>query len=126
MISVTKFFSFSASHKLPHHEGQCKKLHGHNYRLEVTVTGPINDRGPSQGMIVDFQDLDTIVNDKIISQYDHAHLNDLLINPTAEEMVKEFCRILTTALSYKSVELTNIKLWETEKCYAEWKNTEFV
>jgi len=126
MISVTKFFSFSASHRLPHHGGQCKKLHGHNYKLEVTVSGPINDEGPSQGMIVDFQELDTIVNDRIIGHYDHSHLNDYLSNPTAEEMVEEFRKLLTAALIHRKVELTNIKLWETEKCYAEWKNTQFV
>ena len=121
MISIGKIFSFSAAHKLPHHLGQCAELHGHNYRLEVVITGEpqIVGSGPAVGMIMDFEELDAIVTESVIIPYDHRNLNDMFDNPTAEEMIERFARDIDGNLPY-GVTLSLLRLWETEKCYAEW------
>ena len=77
---MIRTFTFDAAHQLPWHTGRCRNLHGHTYRLEVTVEGPIGD----DGIVVDFADLDAVVRREIIDRYDHTYLNDHLDNPTAE------------------------------------------
>ena len=77
--SVTRAFSFEAAHQLPWHQGKCQRLHGHSYRLEVTVAGPIG----RNGIVVDFSDVRRVVQREVIDRFDHRYLNDLLDNPTA-------------------------------------------
>ena len=57
MLTVTKHFGFEACHHLPYYEGACHNVHGHSYKLDVTVGGQIIKDGPKQGMIIDFKDL---------------------------------------------------------------------
>ena len=73
MITITKIFEFSAGHHLPNYEGDCRNPHGHNYILEVTVGGEVNEE---QGMIIDFKKLKDFVKSKIIDDLDHSSLND--------------------------------------------------
>lgn len=114
--SITKQFKFEAAHSLPHHDGKCKNLHGHSYVLEVTVTGPIITEGPKEGMVMDFADVSSIVNQEIIDQWDHQFLNDLLpFVTTAENLAHEcFVRLEKAGLS-----VSKIKLWETAKSWVE-------
>ena len=119
MRSIGKIFSFSATHHLPHHEGQCHGVHGHNWKLDVQITGPIQHNGPATGMIMDYKDLDAIVTKSIIEVHDHADLNNLHKNPTSEEMIETFARHIQRFLPV-GVEVLIIRLWETEICYAEW------
>jgi 6-pyruvoyltetrahydropterin/6-carboxytetrahydropterin synthase len=116
MISIGKIYSFSASHRLPHHEGLCANRHGHNYGLEVQVLGPVDEHS---GMVMDFGDLDKIVS-PLVEKLDHTHLNDRFPNPTAEELLKWFGVNIASQLS-NSIKLGRLKLWETEKCHAEWR-----
>ena len=118
MRSIGKIFSFSAAHHLPHHEGQCHGVHGHNYKLEVVVSGLPQQFGPAQGMIMDFGDLDEAVS-SVMEMYDHTNLNDMFDNPTAENMIERIARDINGVLPY-GVTLSLLRLWETEKCYAEW------
>ena len=126
MVTVTKVFRFEASHKLPDYVGKCHKLHGHSYKLEVTVTGSITPTGSKSGMIVDFNDLKDIVNKEVIGKYDHSYLNDFFPNPTAEIMVSHIGRTLIKALNVfnynttKDLKLVVVKLWETDSSYAEY------
>ena len=117
-LLVTKIFTFEAAHYLPHHKGACKHRHGHSYRLEVTVSGPIQKTGPAQGMIIDFSMLKLVVNQKIIDLYDHRDLNELFANPTAEIMIEEIAKAL---IGYPDFTLERIRLWETSTSYAEWQ-----
>lgn len=121
MITVTKIFGFEACHKLPHYEGACHNLHGHSYKLEVTVSGDIkeNVEDPKCGMIIDFKDLKKIVNEVAVDKYDHAYLNDFFPNPTAEIMVAKIGKDIIEKLP-KSVTLVSCKLWETATSYAEF------
>ena len=74
VIRLTKEFAFESAHALENYDGACREIHGHSYRLFVTVKGsPIEDRcSPKCGMIMDFGDLKRIVNDQIISSMDHS------------------------------------------------------
>ena len=115
-ISVTKQFRFEAAHSLPGHDGKCKNLHGHSYVLEVTVSGPVATSGPKEGMVMDFADLSKIVDEEIISQWDHQYLNDILpFATTAENLAAESFR----RLQAKGLPVIKVKLWETSKSFAE-------
>ena len=122
MITVTKQFMFEACHHLPHYEGACHNLHGHSYKLEVTVNGlvELDPSNPKCGMIVDFKDLKQIVKDKVVDKYDHQNLNDFFNNPTAEIMVAQIALDLIAELEPKGLSLVSCRLWETTTSYAEY------
>ena len=84
--SVTRSFTFEAAHQLPWHPGKCRELHGHGYRLEVTVEGPV---GPN-GMVLDFGEVEAVVKREVIARYDHRYLNEVpgLENPTSENLAE--------------------------------------
>ena len=109
--SVTRTFTFEAAHQLPWHEGKCRNLHGHSYRLEVTVEGPIGDHG----IVVDFADIKRVVERDVIDAYDHRYLNDLLDNPTAELLAAEIWKTVEAA----DLAVSRIRLWETADSFVE-------
>lgn len=108
-MQIRKHFSFEAAHVLPHHPGKCSRLHGHSYRLEVALEGPLAESGPAQGMVRDFDDLKAVVKRSVIERLDHRSLNDLLANPTAELLVAWIWEQLAPELP----ELAELVLWET-------------
>lgn len=141
-IRITKQFSFESGHALYGYDGKCKNIHGHSYQLEVTVIGqPITDpEDVKHGMVIDFTDLKRIVNQEIVSVFDHAmvfnkntpHLelaNDLAsrghdiilvdYQPTSEMMVIDFAEKIKKLLP-ANVQLHALKLRETATSYAEW------
>ena len=109
--SVTRSFRFEAAHQLPWHPGKCRELHGHSYRFEITVEGPV---GP-QGIVVDFDDLKDVVDREVVARYDHRYLNDLMDNPTAELLAHDIWKTLEAA----GLALTRIRLWETDTSMVE-------
>lgn len=122
MLTLTKIFMFEACHNLPHHRGACHNLHGHSYKLEVTICGDIEKDTSSArcGMIIDFKELKDIVNREVIYKYDHKYLNDFFENPTAEIMVKRIAEDINKELP-EGVSLVSCKLWETTTSYAEYR-----
>ncbi len=141
-IRLTKEFSFEAAHALEGYEGACRHIHGHSYRLFVTVVGePIADSvRSSYGMVLDFGELKRIVNEQIVSRLDHAlvlrrsslsqrvvegigeiYSNILLTDyqPTCENMLVDFSARISSQLP-KGVELHSLKLHETATSFAEW------
>lgn len=141
-IRITKQFSFETGHALYGYDGKCKNVHGHSYKLSVTVIGtPITDSSNVKfGMVIDFTDLKKIVKEEIVDQFDHAtvfnkntpHLelaNELksrghdviLVNyqPTSENMVIDFAERIKNRLPI-SIELHSLKLQETDTSFAEW------
>jgi 6-pyruvoyltetrahydropterin/6-carboxytetrahydropterin synthase len=108
---VVRTFDFEAAHVLPWHPGKCSRLHGHTYRLEVTVEGPIGD----DGMVMDFGDLKEVVETEIVSQWDHRYLNDFFENPTAEVLAVEAWK----RLEARALELVRLRLWETPRACVE-------
>ena len=122
-ISVTKIFKFDAAHFLREHSGKCAELHGHTYRLEVTVArkdGGLVADGSSADMVLDFGDLKAIVQREIIEKVDHKMLNDIFpFRTTAENMVVYFHEVLEQQLVPLGVEVLKLRLWETQTSFAE-------
>ncbi len=103
--SVTRSFTFEAAHHLPWHPGRCRALHGHSYRLEVTVEGPVGENG----VVLDFDDLSSVVRREIVERFDHRFLNDLMDNPTAELLAQDSWKRLEAA----GLAVVRLRLWET-------------
>lgn len=116
MITVTKIFEFEAAHSLPNYDGVCNSLHGHGYKLEITVEG---DVGVESGMIMDFKELKDVVQNRVIGLLDHQLLNDHLENPTAERLVEFIRGRLTDSFDF-GCELVGIRLWETSNSHCDW------
>jgi 6-pyruvoyltetrahydropterin/6-carboxytetrahydropterin synthase len=104
---ISKEFTFAAAHSLPYHKGKCRFLHGHEWKLKVEVEAPIN----SEGMVMDFSDLKSIVNTYVIEEMDHAYINALVFNPTAENICVYIWNVLQYEGQLKGI--TKITLWET-------------
>lgn len=98
-------FTFEAAHHLPWHPGKCRNPHGHSYRLEVEVTGDLDDNG----VVLDFDHLRNVVEGQVIDAWDHQDLNEILDNPTAELLAHRAWDLLTDA----GLPLSSLKLWET-------------
>jgi len=110
-MNLNRTFHFSASHFLPNYNGKCENLHGHNYKLIITITDQVQD----DGMVMDYKKIKEIVNEKIINKTDHTHLNDLLENPTTENIAAWIWDELKNELP-----LNKITVYETENCYCEY------
>ncbi len=106
---IKKSFTFEAAHVLPNHPGKCGRLHGHSYRLEVALEGPLQAEGAAAGMVEDFEVVSRVVKGAVISQLDHRSLNELLDNPTAELIVAWIWSRLAPELPA----LSELVLWET-------------
>ncbi|MDP8993157.1 MAG: 6-carboxytetrahydropterin synthase QueD [Actinomycetota bacterium] len=102
---VTRSFAFEAAHQLPWHSGKCRRLHGHSYRLEVTVEGALDENG----VVVDFDDLAQVVEREVVSHYDHRYLNELMDNPTAELVAHQAWKRMEAA----GLTVVRLRLWET-------------
>ena len=141
-IRITKEFSFETGHALYGYDGKCRNVHGHSYKLSVTVIGkPIEEPGAVKlGMVIDFGDLKKIVKQEVVDPFDHAtvfnrntpHLElagELEIRghkviladyqPTSENMVIDFAQKISAKLP-DHIKLHSLKLRETETAYAEW------
>lgn len=141
-IRITKQFSFETGHALYGYDGKCKNVHGHSYKLSVTVIGkPISDSTNVKfGMVIDFGDLKKIVKEEIVNVFDHATVfnkntphvelakelqdrghNVLLVDyqPTSEMMVIDFAEKIDKRLP-KHIKLHSLKLQETDTSFAEW------
>lgn len=123
LIDVTKIFTFDSAHKLDNYDGVCKNLHGHTYKLEITVRGKTDCRG----MVVDFNDLKRITKEKIIEKLDHKFLNEIFdFNTTCENMVVWIFNELNNDLKNENYYLNKVKLWETPTSYAQLGREEFL
>jgi 6-pyruvoyltetrahydropterin/6-carboxytetrahydropterin synthase len=109
--SVTCTFTFEAAHRLEWHPGKCRNLHGHSYRLDVTVQGPLD----AHGVVIDFDHLAEVVDREVIARWDHRDLNQVLDNPTAELLAHRAWDLLSDA----GLELAALRLWETERSSVE-------
>jgi 6-pyruvoyltetrahydropterin/6-carboxytetrahydropterin synthase len=134
--------SFASAHKLPNYDGKCKNVHGHSYKLSVTVIGrPITDTtNVKYGMVIDFGDLKKIVKEQIVDVFDHAtvfnkntphvvlahelknrghHVILVDYQPTSENMVIDFSHKIKNLLP-ENTKLHSLRLQETDSSFAEW------
>lgn len=115
MFEVTVEHSFAAGHFLRNYKGKCENLHGHNYKIQVTVRGEKLDEA---GMLTDFVDLKRLLR-AISEPLDHVLLNDIEPfndwNPSAEYIALYFCQKLQEGLPQTNpVEVAEVKVWETD------------
>lgn len=111
---VTKEFTFDSAHFLTKYHGKCENLHGHTYRLRVTVEGSIQE----DGMVIDFVELKKLVKERVVDRYDHQNLNDFFENPSAELVVIQIWKDLEALPAGRLYELT---LWETPESFVTYK-----
>jgi 6-pyruvoyltetrahydropterin/6-carboxytetrahydropterin synthase len=108
-VIVRRRFDFEAAHRLPHHPGKCRELHGHSYVLRIAVDRPVD---PDSGMAIDFGDLKAVVRREVVDVLDHRYVNDLIDNPTAEVMAVWIWNKLHDLLPG----LVEVELHETANC----------
>jgi 6-pyruvoyltetrahydropterin/6-carboxytetrahydropterin synthase len=141
-IRITKQFDFETGHAIYGYDGKCKNIHGHSFKLSVTVIGePISDNSQAKyGMVIDFSDLKKIVKEEIVDVFDHAtvfnkntphlslaeHLKELdhhiiLVDyqPTCEMMIIDFAAKIKKRLP-DNIQLFSLRLQETASSFAEW------
>jgi 6-pyruvoyltetrahydropterin/6-carboxytetrahydropterin synthase len=120
MFELTIETSFPAAHCIPDHPGKCAQLHGHSYRVLVTVAGEGLNR---QGMLMDFGDLKEICG-KVIDPLDHTYLNDLPAFaeqiPTAEAIARHIYRGVAAELAAPGVRLARVVVYESERSFATY------
>ncbi|MBI4161047.1 MAG: 6-carboxytetrahydropterin synthase QueD [Acidobacteria bacterium] len=106
---VTCRFQFEAGHRLPEHPGACRRPHGHGYKLHVSVRAAVE---PRTGLAIDFHDLERVVRERVLPELDHRDLNEILENPTAENIAAWVWGRLRESLPG----LHEVRLEETEDC----------
>lgn len=141
IIKITKQFSFEMAHALRNYDGLCRNIHGHSYKMDITLAGqPLHDESsPKNGMVMDFGDLKRLVNEEIISLLDHALvLNDKTDTQLIEVLKQNYEKIVTVEFQPTTENLLNfiaakiqsrlpetvtlscVRLRETDTSYAEW------
>jgi len=111
---------FSAAHQLRGYKGKCESIHGHNWRVQVTVSSnKLNDIG----IVIDFKELKEIVSE-VISPLDHALLNDVFpfteINPSSENIARWIFESMKKRLRKKGCNITSVTVWENETSSATY------
>ena len=110
---LTKEFKFDAAHNLINYHGKCEKLHGHTYKLAVTLKGTPDN----EDMLIDFALVKQSVKELVLSRLDHAYINDIISQPTAENIALWIFKTLDSPLCRENCRLFEVKLWETESSF---------
>jgi len=144
MIRITKEFKFEMAHALYGYDGLCKNIHGHSYRMWVTVKGNVlqKNKHAKNGMVIDFGELKKIIKDCVVDKYDHSfvlnkntpHYNIdfsafekvyfLPYQPTSENLVADFAKIIMNKIP-KNITLHKLVLSETATSFAEWHSDDY-
>jgi len=146
-MKVTKEFDFDSAHFLPNYYGKCERMHGHTYKLQVSVEGPVGENG----LVIDFVILKKIVKENVLNKLDHQLLNDIIEAPSAENVtlwiweqlidlkkhlkdqledpnlpesitqyLKDQNAELDASAISKQIKLAEIKLWETPNSFVTY------
>ncbi|MGD0199591.1 MAG: 6-carboxytetrahydropterin synthase QueD [Bryobacteraceae bacterium] len=125
MFEVSVEETFAAGHALRGYRGKCENVHGHNYRVRVTIQGPELD---AAGLLIDFVEVKRLLR-AVIEKLDHQFLNDVApfdkLNPSAENMARYFheevSRDLDAGARPNRVRLAEVKIWETDTATATYR-----
>lgn len=122
MFEVCVEKTFASAHSLRNYKGKCENVHGHNYRVQVTVQG---ERLASNGLLIDFVDLKRSMN-RVVEYLDHRFINELEpfteINPSAENLAKYFYDEMSGTLQCDvPVRISEVKVWETDTSVAVYR-----
>jgi 6-pyruvoyltetrahydropterin/6-carboxytetrahydropterin synthase len=120
MYRLTIHTQFAAAHNLINYQGDCENLHGHNWKVEVTVAAKELDKA---GLGIDFKILKRETN-KVLDQLDHKYLNDLApfkeFSPSSENIARFLFEALTSTLTSDNVTVEKINVWESENAFASY------
>lgn len=120
MYELKVITDFAAAHQLRNFRGECEKLHGHNWRIEVVLSG---DRLNEAGLLIDFKDVKTAAN-KILEDLDHAYLNDLPQfkdeNPSSENIAAYLFQRLSSEFNKGHLKVTKVTAWESDSACASY------
>ena len=122
MFEVSVEQTFAAGHALRNYHGKCENVHGHNYRVQITVQGEQLD---ANGLLVDFLELKRLT-DEVIEYFDHRFINDLvpfdILNPSAENIAKYFYDRVSRGLAKEiPTRISAVKIWETDTSSAVYR-----
>jgi 6-pyruvoyltetrahydropterin/6-carboxytetrahydropterin synthase len=121
MFEISVEYSFAAGHALRGYQGKCEHVHGHNYKVQVTVAG---EQLNSAGLLMDFTDLRSAI-EVTAERLDHRFLNDLepfdKVNPSAENLAKYFYESLEPQAQKHGLHLESVTVWETDTTSATYR-----
>jgi len=122
MFEVSVERTFAAGHALRNYKGKCENVHGHNYRVQITVEGPELD---SNGLLIDFVELKRLTME-VIDYLDHRFINDLppfdVINPSAENLAKYFYDRVSGGMKAGALaQIAEVRIWETDTSVAAYR-----
>jgi len=117
--TIAKEFAFEAAHSLPNHDGPCRRLHGHSYRVQVVARGPLQllDGRSEEGMVVDFARLKEVFMQRINARCDHQYLNETV--PVPRTTAEFLATWMLTELRAELPQVVAVRLYETPTSYAE-------
>ncbi len=135
MIKLGKDYIWEMSHRLPFHNGWCKNIHGHSYKMRVELVGELDENG----MLIDFYDIDKIVK-PVVQSYDHSMLVDqndtttlrflqengfrhvvIIFTSTSENIAINFAKIFSEQFrQYKNIKELTVRIYETSDAFAEY------
>jgi len=122
-FKAKKIFTFDAAHFLADYQGKCANMHGHTYKLEITVSrinGGLVRGGSSDGMVVDFSQLNKIVKEAVIDKVDHKVINEVInFRATSENLASYFYDTLKVICTDYELKLEKIVLWESQTACSE-------
>ena len=141
MIEITKHVELDAGHRVPDHTSKCRSPHGHRYKVEAAVVGPVLEAGPETGMVLDYGHLKALLVEHVHDPWDHAflvHAGDNLMRaalvpewkvavldlvPTAENLALLAAEALAPAVArwHPGLRLVRLTVWETPTCSASWR-----
>lgn len=120
MYELSILAHFSAAHRLREYQGDCERLHGHNWKVRVAVQSEALD---DLGMVMDFRDIKKTVH-RVLDEFDHAFLNELkrfeTVNPTTENLARIVAEEVAAQLP-EGVTLASVTAWESEGCSATYR-----
>lgn len=124
LYTIKVITDFAAAHLLRGYEGECSRLHGHNWKVEVEVIAQTLNE---VGMGVDFKDIKASARE-LIGSMDHRNLNDLppfdKINPTAENIAAHIYKTLAANLNDERAQVSAVTIWETERACVKYTEQE--
>ena len=120
MYEVTIETHFSAAHRLRQYNGECERLHGHNWKVQISVT---SQKLNELGMVMDFRELKSKTN-VLMDEFDHQYLNEVPpfteLNPTTENIARYIFDELSKTINTGSIKVSKVTVWESLTCYASY------
>ena len=123
MYEATIETHFSSAHRLRQYNGECERLHGHNWNVSVTIASEkLNDLG----MVIDFKELKGKTN-RFMDRFDHQYLNEVSpfteLNPTTENIARYIFDELSKTINTGSIKVSKVTVWESPTCCASYSES---